>query len=907
MSHYQKLNVVISETQTDTVNGLTSQEAQSRLLRDGENVLAGKKKKTIIQRFFEQFKDTMVIILLFAAFLSLAIAIYNHLKGLVDEGALLEEYLEPVIIMLIVVLNAVLGTVQESKAEKSLEALQKLSAPHVRVMRDGTISILEVSQVVVGDIILVEAGDMVPADARLIESASLRIDESALTGESVPVEKDYLTICSENSAIGDRTNMIFSSCPVSYGRAKAVVTATGMKTEIGKIASMLAGEEQTKTPLQLRLTSLSKYLGLICLVVSVIVFAVGVLTGLKNLTDDFTLLDIFMNNFMTAVSLAVAAIPEGLPAIVTIVLARGVSRMVARNAIARKLPAVETLGSASVICSDKTGTLTQNRMTVVKCYSGGNIESMPAVADETKKMIMLAALCCDGTVLEENGVDKHIGDPTETSIIVAARTLGMRKDDLNKKHPRKYEIPFDSDRKLMTTVNQIDDKYYVIVKGAWESLINEVSGKPVNEIQEAVMDMSKEALRVLVVAYKVLDKLPAKFDNGTLEKGLVFAGLIGMIDPPREEVREAVEICMHAGIKPVMITGDHVVTAMAIAKQLGIMRDIDTAITGEELLKMPDAELTEHIDKYAVYARVSPQDKIRIVKAWQEKGAVVAMTGDGVNDAPALKAADIGCAMGITGTDVAKGAADMVLTDDNFATIVDAVEEGRGIFDNIKKAVKYLLGCNLGEILIVFLAMLIWQRTPLIAIQLLWINLVTDGLPALALGMERPEQGIMNRKPKPKSEGFFSHGMGLEIIIYGIFFAAVSLVAYWLGVNSVIPGGFMGPVISDMEIMAHSTGSTMAFLVLSAGQLFFALEMRTNRSMFADSPINNKYMIGAFLISFGLIMLVAFVPGIARVFGLTQLSGDYYGYALILALGPLVLQELIYLGRFIVNKIRNKG
>lgn len=894
MSHYLKLKSVIETTRTDTVNGLSSIEAKERLSRDGANVLIGKKKKTLIRRFFEQFKDTMVIILLFAAFLSLVIAIYNHTSG-ANTSDLVEDYLEPVIIMIIVILNAVLGTVQEAKAEKSLEALQKLSAPHVRVLRDGQVSTVEAAQLVVGDIILLEAGDIVSADARLIESASLKIDESALTGESVPVEKDYLSICSENSPVGDRTNMIFSGCPVSYGRAKAVVTATGMNTEIGKIAGLLSGEDQMKTPLQHKLTVLSKYLGIICLVVSVIVFGVGIAEGLITKRPSDPVLPIFMKYFMTAVSLAVAAIPEGLPAIVTIVLARGVARMVTKNAIARKLPAVETLGSASVICSDKTGTLTQNRMTVVKCYSGGKIETMPDVSENTKLMLKYATLCCDGTVVvNENGVDKHIGDPTETCIIVAARSLGMHKNELHAKHPRKYEIPFDSERKLMTTINEIGGKYYVIIKGAWESLIDKISGTNVDEIQSAVMSMSKDALRVLVVAYKVLDKLPEKFINEELEKDLIFSGLIGMIDPPREEAKEAVAVCVKAGIKPVMITGDHIVTASAIARQLGIMGEKDKAITGEELLKMSDEELAEKIENYAVYARVSPQDKLRIVKAWQSRGAVVAMTGDGVNDAPALKAADIGCAMGITGTDVAKGAADMVLTDDNFATIVDAVEEGRGIFDNIKKAVKYLLGCNLGEVLIVFIAMLIWRETPLLAIQLLWINLVTDGLPALAIGMERPEEGVMNRKPKPKSEGFFANGMGIEIIIYGVFFAVVTLVAYYLGIK-------MDNIPSNM---AYTAGSTMAFLVLASGQLFFALEMRSNRSVFVDSPIRNKYMVGAFFVSMGLIVLVALVPSIAKVFGLTQLSGEYYGYALILSLMPLVALEIGYLVRYFIKNAR---
>lgn len=724
----------------------------------------------------------------------------------------------------------------------------------------------------------------------------MKIDESALTGESVPVEKDYTVVCPQNCALGDRINMAYSGCPISYGRAKAVVVNTGMKTEIGKIASLLTNEQDSKTPLQHKLEVLSKYLGIICLIVSAIVFAVGITEGLINRNDGDPLLPLFMKYFMTAVSLAVAAIPEGLPAIVTIVLARGVQRMVKRNAIARSLPAVETLGSASVICSDKTGTLTQNRMTVVKCYVDGNIEEIDKISGQTVEMLKKATLCCDGSVVVNNGVDVHIGDPTETSIVFASRALGFSKEDLNTNYPRVYEIPFDSDRKLMTTVNEMDGKYVVICKGAWESMLNICNNKDIEKIKSAVVSMSEQALRVLAVAIKTIDVKPNKWDNTALENNLTIIGLIGMIDPPRQEAKEAVKICIGAGIKPVMITGDHVITATAIAKQLGIMQEGDNAITGEALSKLTDEELNQTVAHCAVYARVSPQDKIRIVKAWQNKGAVVAMTGDGVNDAPALKAADIGCAMGITGTDVAKGAADMVLTDDNFATIVDAVEEGRGIFDNIKKAVTYLLGCNLGEVLIVFLAMLIWKETPLFAIQLLWMNLVTDGLPALAIGVERPEKNVMDMKPRPKNENFFAHGTGIKIILYGIMFTVVTLIAYYLGRHTT------GISAEQMNIY----GSTMAFIVLSTGQLFLSLEVRTKRSIFVDPPHNNKYMVLAFIVSFGLIALVSFVPAIAKVFSMAILEGAYYGYALILALAPIVLMEVGYFVQFCIKKLKKQ-
>ncbi|MBC8570801.1 calcium-translocating P-type ATPase, PMCA-type [Oscillospiraceae bacterium NSJ-54] len=851
---------VLAKYSVSASAGLPSGEARARLERQGPNELKAKKKKTLFQRFLDQFKDVMILILIAAAVVSFVVALGGH-----DA----KEFFEPALILVIVVLNAILGVAQESKAEKALDALQGLSAPHARVVRDGAEQIIDAVQVVPGDIILVEAGDFIPADARLLESASLKSEESALTGESVPSEKDAAEPVEDGAPLGDRHNMLYSGCSVTYGRGRAVVTATGMDTEMGKIAGLLDNEQDTQTPLQQKLAKLGKYLGILALIVCAVIFAVGMIDGIP-------LLEIFM----TSVSLAVSAIPEGLPAIVTIVLSIGVQRMVKKNAIIRRLPAVETLGSASVICSDKTGTLTQNRMTLVKAFDGDS-GVMEDISEQNSPVIRTllrdAALCCDGSVVFEDGREKHIGDPTETSIVLAAYKNGMPKEKLNADFPRLSELPFDSDRKLMTTVNRIDGDNVVIVKGAFDMLATRCVSGDLEKAREVVDTLSSQALRVLAVAVKVIDTAPQVPTSEELENGLHFLGLVGMIDPPRPEAREAVKICRKAGIQPVMITGDHVVTASAIAKDLGIQLDGDDAITGAELSAMSEEELQSRVRTISVYARVSPEDKIRIVKAWQSQGEVVSMTGDGVNDAPALKAADIGCAMGITGTDVAKGAADMTLTDDNFATIVDAVKEGRGIYENIKKVVAFLLGTNIGEVLTVFIAMLIWRQSPLLSMQLLWINLITDSLPAIALGMEAVESDVMDHRPKPKSEGIFAHGLGVRIVLQGALFGLLSLIAFWIGKSAtgVIEGG-----------------RTMAFIVLALSQVVHSFNMRSHHSLFKTGFFSNKYLNGAAAISVVLMALVVFIPPVATVFGLIQLSAPLYLEALGLALVPLVVLEL---------------
>ncbi len=694
---------LLQTLQTSETNGLSAGQAQERLEKYGENKLREKKKKTNLQRFLNQFKDVMILILLIAAVISFVIAC-------IEKDPV--EFFEPVLILLIVVLNALMGMLQESKAEKALDALKNMSAPHARVLRDGKEQIIEATQLVPGDIIHLEAGDFVPADARLLHSVSLKSEESALTGESVPSEKEADALVDEKAPLGDRSNMVFSGCSITYGTASAVVTGTGMNTEMGKIAGLLEGEGDTQTPLQKKLAQLGKYLGILALVACAIIFVVGLVNGIDVLEI-----------FMTAVSLAVSAIPEGLPAIVTIVLAIGVQRMVKKNALIRRLPAVETLGSASVICSDKTGTLTQNRMTLTKVYVDGADSAEPVSeqnSEAAKQLLVYGSLCCDGSVVfQPDGKEQHIGDPTETSILVAAHKNGMDQEELNKAYPRLAEIPFDSDRKLMTSVNRIEGENVVIVKGAFDMMVSRCIHGDLEAARHMNEQMSSNALRVLAIAYKVIDKVPEEPVSEDLENGLTLMGLVGMIDPPRPEAKAAVDVCRKAGIRPVMITGDHVVTASAIAKELGIMQENDLAVTGTELDSMTDEQLDAVVENISVYARVSPENKIRIVKAWQRKDQVVSMTGDGVNDAPALKAADIGCAMGITGTDVAKGAADMTLTDDNFATIVDAVKEGRGIYANIRKVTGFLLGTNIGEVITVFIAMLLWHKTPLVSMQLL--------------------------------------------------------------------------------------------------------------------------------------------------------------------------------------------
>ncbi len=871
-------DAVLSELETDKKLGLSEEEVARRTEKYGENRLKEKKKKSMLARFFEQFRDVMIIILIIAAVISFVIAI-------VEKNP--KEFFEPVLILLIVILNALMGVMQESKAEKALEALKNMSAPHARVIRDGKECVVNASALVPGDIILLEAGDFVPADARLIHSVSLKSEESALTGESVPAEKDANAEISEKAPLGDRANMVFSGCSITYGTATAVVTATGMDTEMGKIAGLLSGESEGETPLQKKLSTLGKYLGFIALGACAIIFLVGILS-------DMRILDIFM----TSVSLAVSAIPEGLPAIVTIVLSLGVQRMVKKNAIIRRLPAVETLGSASVICSDKTGTLTMNRMTLVKAFcDGGEIEDITANnSEDVKRLLLYGALCCDGSVIFDGGKETHIGDPTETAIVLAAHKNGMLKDEINKENPRVAELPFDSDRKLMSTVNEIDGKLVVIVKGAVDMMESRCIAGDFERAKVKNEQMSSDALRVLAVAYKIIDKLPDEITTENLESDLTFIGLVGMIDPPRPEAKVAVATCREAGIKPIMITGDHVVTASAIAKELGIYLEGDRAITGVELDKMSDDELSEVLETISVYARVSPENKIRIVKAWQRKGQVVSMTGDGVNDAPALKAADIGCAMGITGTDVAKGAADMTLTDDNFSTIVEAVKEGRGIYANIRKVVGFLLGTNIGEVITVFLAMILWRITPLLSMQLLMINLVTDSLPAIALGMESVESDIMHRKPKPKDEGIFAHGLGVRVVLQGFMFALLTLVGFVVGTGLSLPEIFAGELAKNPDALAG--GQTLAFMVLALTQIVQSYNMRSEHSLFKYGFFGNKTLNLAALTSTALVALVLFTP-VRIAFELVMLNWYQYLIGLALTIAPLIVMEFSKMAGFI--------
>ena len=859
----QKNEDLLKELETDKQNGLATDEVLARQSKYGANKLREKKKKTTLQRFLDQFKDAMILILIAAAIVSFVVVCVEKNWG---------ELFEPALILLIVILNAIMGVYQEGKAEKALDALKNMSAPHARVIREGAEKVIDASELVPGDIIRLEAGDFVPADAKLLLSAGLKSEESALTGESVPSEKDYLADVKEGAPLGDRHNMVYSGCSITYGTATAVVTAIGMDTEMGKIANLLDEEEETQTPLQQKLAQLGKYLGIMALAACAIIFVVG-------LVNDIPVLEIFM----TAVSLAVSAIPEGLPAIVTIVLSIGVQRMVKKNALIRKLPAVETLGGASVICSDKTGTLTQNRMTLVQAYVDGASDTEKISAEngeDIKQLLLYGTLCCDGSVVfHEDGEEQHIGDPTETSIVYAAHKKGMPKDELNAKYPRLAEIPFDSDRKLMSVVNNIDGRNMVIVKGAFDMMAPRCIKGDMETAKKLTEEMSENALRVLAIAYKEIDSIPENPTSKELESDLTFMGLVGMIDPPRPEAKAAVEVCRKAGIKPVMITGDHVVTASAIAKELGILLEGDLAITGSQLDAMTDSELDEQVENISVYARVSPENKIRIVKAWQRKGQVVSMTGDGVNDAPALKAADIGCAMGITGTDVAKGAADMTLTDDNFATIVDAVKEGRGIYANIKKVVGFLLGTNIGEVIAVFMAMLLWHKTPLLSMQLLWINLVTDSLPAIALGMEAVEKDVMDHKPKPKNEGIFAHGLGIRVVLMGAMFAILTLIGFYLGEK-------LAPANTD----ALASGQTMAFMVLAFSQVLQSFNMRSDRSLFKIGPFSNGKLNGAVLVSVILVALVLFTP-LRVAFGLVILPAKLYLIALGLVLVPTVVME----------------
>jgi len=859
-SHTTPKDELIKALNSDSEHGLSEDSAEALLEKHGENALREKKKKGFFGRFLDQFKDVMILILIIAAIVSFAVICVEKNWG---------EIFEPILILAIVVLNAVLGVLQESKAEKALEALKKMSSQHAKIIRGGVEKIIDARELVPGDIILLEAGDFVPADARLLKSASLKSEESALTGESVPSEKFADDNVDENAPLGDRHNMVFSGCSISYGSAVAIVTATGMNTEMGKIASLINNEGSSQTPLQQKLAQLGKYLGIVALAACGVIFVVGLISKME-----------ILHIFMTSVSLAVSAIPEGLPAIVTIVLSIGVQRMVKKNALIRRLPAVETLGGASVICSDKTGTLTQNRMTLTKAYADldKNIELISCENGENvRTLLSYATLCSNGSVIFDGDEEKHIGDPTETAIVLACHKNGMSKDSLNKDFPRLAEIPFDSDRKLMSTANLINGKNVVIVKGAFDVMATRCIKGEVENARLVNDEMSRNALRVLAIGYKIVDSVPENPTPEEFENGLTFMGLVGMIDPPRPEAKDAVTVCRGAGIKAVMITGDHIVTASAIARELGILNDGELSITGAELDAMTDDELDTKVENISVYARVSPENKIRIVKAWQRKGRVVAMTGDGVNDAPALKAADIGCAMGITGTDVAKGAADMTLTDDNFATIVDAVKEGRGIYANIKKVVGFLLGTNIGELLTVFFAMILWQKTPLLSMQLLWINLVTDSLPAIALGMEAVESDIMKRKPKPKNEGIFAGGLGLRVVLQGCMFALLTLIGFYIGEK------FGGSI---------EAGQTLAFMVLALSQVVQAFNMRSEHSLFRIGAFKNKTLNLAAIASTLLVSLVLFTP-IGAAFNVVVFKKAWlYLVGLGLIITPLIVMEV---------------
>ena len=854
--HSKSLQTVLDELEVSPQAGLSSSEASRRLEKYGSNELKGAEKESLLMRFLDQMKDPMIIVLLIAAVLSF-----------VSSG--FTDWVDSVIILLIVIVNAVISISQEDNAEKALEALRQMSAPLAKVVRGGQITRVETNLLVPGDIIVLEAGDLVPADARILECANLKADEAAMTGESVPVTKNASDGLPEDTALGDRKNMVISSTVITNGRATCVVTSTGMETEVGQIAGMLMNEEDSETPLQKKMAEISKVLSVICLGVCVVMFFVGLLY-------QRPILEIFMS----AVALAVAAIPEGLAAVVTIVLALGVQRMVKRNAIVKKLPAVETLGCASVICSDKTGTLTQNKMTVVDVWT--------LRPDERPLALTIGALCNDTTLTyAEDGSPKTAGDPTETAFVDIACKEGLDKNEIEKTMPRQAELPFDSERKMMSTIHPLaDGGYRVMVKGAPDVLLGRciVSGEDSQSVLARNSEMASRALRVLGVAYKDIPSIPGELTSEGLENGLTFVGLVGMIDPPRLEVKQAVAECYSAGIRPVMITGDHKLTAVAIAKELDIFRDGDLAMTGEELDAISQDELNQKVDQYSVFARVSPEHKMRIVKAWQFKGKVVAMTGDGVNDAPALKAADIGCAMGITGTDVAKGAADMILTDDNFSTIVHAVEQGRGIYANIKKSIQYLLSCNLGEILTIFIATAFnFHQMPLIPIQLLWLNLVTDSLPALALGMEPVEAGIMNEKPRDPKVSIFANGFAASMIFYGVLVGAVTLISYMLGEY----------VLSDPDT-ADRVACTMSFATLVFCELTRAFAVRSeHHSIFKIGVFSNSMMNKAFAVGLILQLAVLFIPPFQDVFGVMYLSAREWGIIIILSLMPLIVSEIV--------------
>ncbi|HHD2739808.1 TPA: calcium-transporting P-type ATPase, PMR1-type [Clostridium perfringens] len=867
MWYKKSKNEILQELDVDEKNGLSSTEALRRLEKYGKNKLETKKKKTLFKQFLSQLKDVMIYILIIAAIIS----------------AFLGEISDALIILLVIIINAVIGVIQESKAEKALDALKELSTPKALVKRDGSLKEILSEDIVPGDIVIIDAGRYIPGDLRLIDTANLKIEESAFTGESVPYEKDSSFLPDKEIPIGDQNNMAFMSTLAIYGRGVGVVVGTGMNTEIGKIAKMIEQEENDETPLQKKLSELGKILGFLAVGICILIFIISFFQG-RDLLEMF----------LTSISLAVAAIPEGLPAIVAIVLALGVQRMVKKNAIIRKLPAVETLGSVSIICSDKTGTLTQNKMTVTTVYTNDSYikESEFNLNDnESKLLVDCMVLCNDATYSEKS----QTGDPTEIALLESPFKLNILKEKLEKEFKRIDEIPFDSDRKLMTTVNLVDDKKArVFTKGALDSILSicnkiSINGKLLDfskEYKAKVLEnsniMSDKALRVLAFAYKDISKENIVLDS--LEKDLVFIGMVGMIDPPRLEVKDSIKLCKSAGITPVMITGDHKNTAFAIANELGIAEDISQAITGHEIDKFKEEEFNEKIINYRVFARVSPEHKVKIVKAFKSHGNIVSMTGDGVNDAPSLKAADIGVAMGITGTDVSKGASDMILTDDNFSTIVSAVEEGRKIYLNIKKSIVFLLSCNLGEILTLFTAILLNWNSPLQPIHILWVNLITDSFPALALGVDKTKEDVMNNPPRNPKESIFIKSDKIQLIINGVLIGGITLFAFKLGER----------LYADSLIHAQ----TMAFVVLSVSQLFLSLSLRSNiKSAFSLGIFSNKYLVYSILLGIFLQVIIISISFIANIFKVTPLLLYDWIVVILVSLIPFAINEILKLFR----------
>ena len=861
MEFKKSINEVLSEQNVNSKIGLSTIEVNERLQKYGENKLDEVKKKTLLQRFISQLKDVMIYVLLIASVINI---VAHGFDGLT----------EAVIILMVVLINAVVGVVQESRAEKTLEALKELSTPRAIVRRNGEVVEIDSKELVPGDIVIIDAGRYIPADLRLIETQNLQVEESAFTGESHAVNKDANFIAQDhNIPMGDKINLAYSSTLATYGRGEGVVIGTGMNTEIGKIAKALTSEDDNETPLQRKLDALGKSLGYIAMFVCLVIFILGVLQGRSAL-----------DMLITAVSLAVAAIPEGLVAIVAIVLSTGVTRMSKNNAIVKRLPAVETLGSVNVICSDKTGTLTQNKMTVVEEYSLANSNEV------LRKGLMLAS---DATEI--------IGDPTEIALVVNAIKHGFNQIELNNKYKRVNEFAFDSDRKLMSTLHVNGDKYISYTKGAIEDIINiskyvlvgdevvELTKEYKENILNKSIDMSNKALRVLGLGYKLSDRF---LEANELENNLILVGIVGMIDPPREEVKGSILKAQKAGIKVVMITGDHKNTAVAIAKELNIAKSIEESITGPEIDKLDEKEFFDNIEKYSVFARVSPEHKVNIVSALKAKGNIVSMTGDGVNDAPSLKRADIGVAMGITGTDVSKGAADMILLDDNFTTIVEAVKEGRNIYNNIKKTIMFLLSCNLGEVISIFVATLFALPTPLVATQLLWINLVTDTLPAISLGLDPGNDDVMEENPRPVSESFFAKGAGIRAIIAGSLIGIFTLLAFVIGLIERDITTISAMRSASNEVLLHAR--TMSFIVLTVSQLFYAYTMRVdNMSTFKIGIFKNKYLNISVIIGIVLQISLINISGIAKIFSVQSLSITDWDIVIIFALIPFLINELI--------------